>query len=110
MPSERVAARSRRVHSPQPNGRDRAFPRRFATGTNLATTCVHKGYLLTHRALRVGYFVHVLRNKFANFHAFVEIIIAVCLGEGAFGNIRAGRALVWLEGVLVEVLFNDKMC
>ena len=65
---------------------------------------------MTRHALRVGYFVHVFPNEVANFHAFVEMIVAVCLGEGAFGNIRAGRALMWRDGVLIEVLFNDKMC
>ena len=52
----------------------------------------------------------MLPKQVANVHAFVEMVIAVCLGEGAFGNIRVDRALMWLEHVLVEVLFNDKMC
>ena len=52
----------------------------------------------------------MLPNQVDNTPAFVEMAIAVCLSEGEFGNIRADRALVWLEGVLAEVLSNDKMC
>ena len=80
------------------------------TGTNLTTTSVLKYNLLTRHALKFGYVVHVLSNQVANALAFIEMVIAVCLCEGEFGNIRAVRALVWLEDVLVKVLFNDNMC
>ena len=52
----------------------------------------------------------MLSNQVANTLVFTKVVIAVCLSEGAFGNIRAYRALAWLEGVFDEVLINDKMC